>query len=78
MIEKMPQDARILYTIGLTPRKEVLRRLLAPNHERAKAEQAAQKATSSAGKPHSRRTNQSGDGVSAGLFSGEENSQAPN
>ncbi len=40
-VETLPENDRVRYTISPTARKEVLRRLLALNHERAKAEQAA-------------------------------------
>jgi hypothetical protein len=64
VIEKMPQDARVLYTVGLTPRKEVLSRLLALNHKRAKAEQAT------AAIPEKKsRSRKRGTQSSAGLYS---------
>jgi len=40
-VETLPENGRVRYTISPTARKEVLRRLLALNHERAKSEQAA-------------------------------------
>lgn len=40
-VETLPENDRVRYTISPTARKEVLRRLLALNHERAKAEQGA-------------------------------------
>ena len=40
-VETLPENDRVRYTISPTARKEVLRRLLALNHERAKAENIA-------------------------------------
>lgn len=40
-VETLPENDRVRYTISPAARKEVLKRLLALNHERAKAEQAA-------------------------------------
>lgn len=40
-VDTLPENDRVRYTISPTTRKEVLKRLLALNHERAKAEQAA-------------------------------------
>ncbi|MBY0112274.1 MAG: hypothetical protein K2Y21_05595 [Phycisphaerales bacterium] len=40
-VETLPENDRVRYTISPVARKEVLKRLLALNHERAKAEQAA-------------------------------------
>lgn len=40
-LETLPENDRVRYTISPTARKEVLKQLLALNHERAKAEQAA-------------------------------------
>jgi methylase of polypeptide subunit release factors len=44
-VETLPENDRIRYTISPTARKEVLRRLLALNHERAAAEAASEAAT---------------------------------
>ena len=74
-IDTLPENDRVRYTISPAARKEVLRRLLALNHDRAKAEQEA---ISSDKKPHSHRTKKHTGGGSAGLFSGEENPQVPN
>lgn len=75
-VETLPENDRVRYTISPTARKEVLRRLLALNHERAKVEQAAQATESPAPQPRGRRAKRSGGGTSAGLFSGEEDSHA--
>jgi hypothetical protein len=40
-VENLPENDRVRYTISPTARKEILRRLLALNHERAAAEAAA-------------------------------------
>lgn len=40
-VETLPENDRVRYTISPAARKEVLKRLLALNHERAEAEQAA-------------------------------------
>ncbi len=40
-VDTLPENDRVRYTISSATRKEVLKRLLALNHERAKAEQAA-------------------------------------
>lgn len=40
-VETLPENDRVRYTISPVARKEVLKRLLALNHERAKGEQAA-------------------------------------
>jgi hypothetical protein len=40
-VETLPENDRVRYTISPTARKEVLRRLLALNHERAAAEAAS-------------------------------------
>lgn len=40
-VETLPEDDRVRYTISPAARKDVLKRLLALNHERAKAEQAS-------------------------------------
>jgi len=74
-VETLPENDRVRYTISPTARKEVLRRLLALNHDRAKAEQAATIATKNS---HSRRTKKKAEGVSEDLFSGEENLRPPN
>ena len=77
-VETLPENDRVRYTISPAARKEVLRRLLALNHERAKAEQAAQAVTSPAPKPRGHRAKLSSGGPSAGLFSGEDDSHARN
>lgn len=48
-VETLPENDRVRYTISPDARKEVLRRLLALNHERA-AEEAGQKSSTSAQK----------------------------
>ena len=73
-VETLPENDRVRYTISPIARKEVLLRLLALNHERAKAEQAAQAVASSAKQLRGRRTKPNGGSPSAGLFSGEEDS----
>ena len=40
-VETLPENDRVRYTISPTARKEVLRRLLALNHQRAMAQAAA-------------------------------------
>src|SRR6185436_5623450 len=40
-VETLPENDRVRYTIGPAARKEVLRRLLALNHERAAAQTMA-------------------------------------
>lgn len=77
-VETLPENDRLRYTISPAARKEILRRRLALNHERAKAEQAAQAAASHAQKPHGHRAKPSGGGTSAGLFLGEEDSRVRN
>jgi len=74
-VETLPENDRVRYTISPTARKEVLRRLLALNHERAKAEQAATIASKNS---LSRRTKKKAEGASEDLFSGEENLRPPN
>lgn len=73
-VETLPENDRVRYTISPIARKEVLLRLLALNHERAKAEQAAQAVASPAKQPRGRRAKPNGGSPSAGLFSGEEDS----
>ena len=51
-IETLPENDRVRYTISPAARKEVLRRLLALNHERA----AAEAAQAAAAKPQKKRS----------------------
>ena len=74
-VETLSENDRVRYTISPTARKEVLRRLLALNHDRANAEQAATIATKNS---HSRRTKKKAEDASEDLFSGEENLRPPN
>ena len=68
-VETLPENDRVRFTISPTARKEVLRRLLALNHERAKAEQAAEAAqVAAAPKKTTRKRRSSKDGKSSGLF----------
>lgn len=68
-VETLPENDRVRYTISPTARKEVLRRLLALNHERAKTEQAAvqvaQVDKKAPKKPRSRKQSQA---LSSGLY----------
>jgi hypothetical protein len=64
-VETLPENDRVRYTISPTARKEVLRRLIALNHERAKAEEEAA-AVISAKKT---RTRKRGTQSSLGLYS---------
>lgn len=50
-VETLPENDRVRYTISPAARKEVLRRLLALNHERAAEEAAAAEAAAAAAKP---------------------------
>ncbi len=59
-VETLPENDRIRYTISPTARKEVLRRLLDLNHERAKADQAALESLSSTKSAKRSRTVKSG------------------
>lgn len=77
-VETLPENDRVRYTISPTTRKEILRRLLALNHERAKTEQAAQAVAGPAPKSRGRRAKPSSGGPSSGLFSGEEDSHVRN
>jgi methylase of polypeptide subunit release factors len=53
-VETLPENDRVRYTISPTARKEVIRRLLALNHERA-AQEAAVTAATPAGKKAARK-----------------------
>jgi len=44
-VETLPESDRVRYTVSLAARKELLRRLLALNHDRAASEKAAGKTT---------------------------------
>ena len=59
-VETLPENDRVRYTISPTARKEVLRRLLALNHQRAAA-QTAQIATASIQKQRARKLPQPDD-----------------
>ncbi|MDF0643147.1 MAG: ImmA/IrrE family metallo-endopeptidase [Nitrospira sp.] len=62
-VETLPENDRVRYTISPTARKEVLRRLLALNHDRAKAEQAAAVAIPKTKRSSKRKTPQSAAGL---------------
>ena len=55
VVETLPEDDRVRWTISAAARKEVLRRLLALNHERAAAEAASAPAKSKSDKRKSTR-----------------------
>jgi hypothetical protein len=59
-VETLPESDRVRYTISPTARKEVLRRLLALNHQRA-AIQTAQSATTPSNKKGNRKAPQAND-----------------
>lgn len=66
------EDYRVRYTISPTDRKEVLRRLLTLNHERAKAQQVVvQVADGTKEAPKKRRSSKKSQTVSSGLFGDE-------
>lgn len=68
-VETLPENDRVRYTISPTARKEVLRRLLALNHDRAKAEQDAQAAQLAATpKRKGRKRRSSKNAENSGLF----------
>ena len=65
-VETLPENDRVRYTISPAARKEVLRRLLALNHQRAAEEKATAEATAAAiaaAKP--RRTSRKRESVPA-------------
>lgn len=66
-IETLPENDRVRYTISPAARKEVLKRLLALNHERAKAEAAANPT-----KGKKKRVKDDEDESPPALFGGEE------
>ncbi|NGZ07815.1 MAG: restriction endonuclease [Nitrospira sp. LK70] len=68
-VETLPENDRVRYTISPSARKEVLRRLLALNHERAKAQQVVADGTKEA--PKKRRSSKKSQTVSSGLFGDE-------
>ena len=72
-IETLPENDRVRYTISPTARKEVLRRLLALNHERAKAEQATSSTTVPVKKKRSPGSISNSSASAPGLFPGEGN-----
>ncbi len=73
-VETLQENDRIRYTISPAARKEVLRRLLALNHARAKAEQAA---TISSTNSRKQRSKKKAKGAPEDLFSREENLESP-
>lgn len=73
-VETLPENDRVRYTISPTVRKEVLRRLLALNHDRAKAEQAALSTAVPAKKKRARGSISNSSASTPGLFPGEDNS----
>jgi len=75
-VETLPENDRVRYTISPTARKEVLRRILALNHERAKAEQDVQTAVNISPRPRGRRAKASNSADSTGLFSEEADQEA--
>ncbi len=66
-VETLPENDRVRYTISPAARKEVLKRLLALNHERAKAEAAANPT-----KGKKKRVKDEEDESPPALFGGEE------
>lgn len=71
-VETLPENDRVRYTISPTARKEVLRRLLALNHARAKAEQAVVHVADAAKQaPKKRRSSKKSQTLSSGLFGDE-------
>lgn len=71
-VETLPENDRVRYTISPTARKEILRRLLALNHERAKTQQVVvQVADGSKEAPKKRRSSKKSQTVSSGLFGDE-------
>lgn len=68
-VETLPENDRIRYTISPTARKEVLRRLLALNHERAEAEQAVVHVVDAAKQaPKKRKSSKKSQTTSPGLY----------
>ena len=65
-VETLPENDRVRYTISPAARKELLKRLLALNHERAKAE-----AATSPKKGKKRKATDAADEAPSGLFAGE-------
>ncbi len=71
-IETLPENDRVRYTISPTARKEVLRCLLALNHERAKAQQAVvQVADGTKEGPKKRRSSKKSQAMVPGLYPDE-------
>lgn len=66
-VETLPENDRVRYTISPTARKEVLRRLLALNHERARTEQDVLAAATPVQSVKQTRKNK-GDASSGNLF----------
>lgn len=68
-VETLPENDRVRYTISPTARKEVLRRLLALNHTRAKAEQAVIHVADAAKQaPKKRKASKTSQTTSPGLY----------
>lgn len=67
LVQTLPENDRVRYTISPAARKEVLKRLLALNHERAKAEAAANPT-----KGKKKRAKDDEDESPPALFGGEE------
>ena len=72
-VETLPENDRVRYTISPTARKETLRRLLALNHQRAKAEQATSSTAVSVKKKRSPGSISNSSASAPGLFPGEGN-----
>lgn len=68
-VETLPESDRVRYSISPTARKEVLRRLLALNHDRAKAEQAVVHVADAAKQaPKKRKSSKNSQATSPGLY----------
>lgn len=77
-VETLPENDRVRYTISPTARKEVLRRLLALNHERAKAEQAAQTSAVPNQASRNRRSSSKSKLATSGLYIDQEGEKLTN
>jgi hypothetical protein len=71
-VETLPENDRVRYTISPSARKDVLSRLLALNHERAKAQQVVvQVADVTKEAPKKRRSSKKSQAMVPGLYPGE-------
>jgi hypothetical protein len=61
-VETLPENDRVRYTISPAARKEVLKRLLAVNHERAAEEKATAAATGAGKKGKAKKKGDEGSG----------------